>query len=445
MCIKISLALDISHQNINPNNYGNLNTLGYLTIMSVRGHGFSNVRRVDEIQQILLEKVIYQADSEIIPSITALDRILQDDILSDVNLPGFRRSAMDGYAVAASDTFGSSETNPITLALSGIIEIGDIDTVNLKPNTAMRISTGAPLPIGADAVVKIEDCEIVSDTQIDIMVTVNVGTNVSKEDEDVKKGNLVLRADTIIRPWDIAILESIGKHQVKVKLKPRISVLSTGNELITSGTIPKVGEVIDSNRPAINAWLSKFQVDIVKSEKCPDEYDLLKTKLQELAGISDLIITTGGTSVGTRDYLPDIIKDTGALWVHGCAIRPGKPIAIGEVTSKNKTTPIIALPGYPLAAFINFELFVEKLIAKWTMIELPWKEKTTVKLRSKVPSKAGVRDFVRLRNKGEGVEVIRITGAGILSSLITADYMLEIPEDIEGYAEGTEVTVRKLR
>ncbi|MCE7734629.1 MAG: molybdopterin molybdotransferase MoeA [Candidatus Heimdallarchaeota archaeon] len=413
--------------------------------MSVRGHGFSNVLRVEEIQQILLDKAIYHGNQEKIQSIMAIDRILIDDIISNMNLPGFKRSAMDGYAVSAPDTFGASEITPITLAISGIVEIGDTETVNIAVGTVMRISTGAPLPIGADAVVKIEDCEIISDTLIDITTAVNSGTNVAKEDEDVKKGDLVLTAGTIIRPWDIAILESMGQHQIGVVKKPKISVLSTGDELVASGKVPQIGEVIDSNRPAITAWLNKFQVEIVKSEQCPDNYDLLKAKLLELAEISDLIITTGGTSVGTKDYLPEIINDIGDLWVHGCAIRPGKPIAIGMIKGPTKDTIIIALPGYPLAAFINFELFVETLISEWTKMSIPWKEKTSVKLRSKVPSKAGVRDFVRLRKVEDGAEVIRITGAGILSSLVTADYMLEIPEDTEGYAEGTEVTVRKLR
>lgn len=413
--------------------------------MSVRGHGFSNVLQVEEIQQILLDKAIYHGNHEKIQSIMAIDRILVDDIISEINLPGFKRSAMDGFAVSASDTYGASETSPITLAISGSVEIGDTKTANMSVGTVMRISTGAPLPIGANAVVKIEDCEIISDTLIDVTTAVNIGNNIAKEDEDVKKGDLVLPANTILRPWDIAILESIGQHQVDVIMKPKISVLSTGDELVASGKVAKVGEVIDSNRPAINAWLSKFQVEVVKSERCPDIYDLLKEKLLELSEISDLIITTGGTSVGTKDYLPEIIRDIGDLWVHGCAIRPGKPIAIGKIISPSKNTTIIALPGYPLAAFINFELFAETIISEWTKMKLPWKEKITVKLRSKIPSKAGVRDFVRLRKVEDGVEVIRITGAGILSSLVTADYMLEIPEDTEGYAEGTEVTVRKLR
>ncbi|MFV2014847.1 MAG: hypothetical protein ACC656_05440, partial [Candidatus Heimdallarchaeota archaeon] len=216
-------AGDISHQNNNSIIIVNLNTLSQLTIMSVRGHGFSNVLRVKEIQQILFEKAVFRPDHETIPSTNALDRILCENIFSSVNLPGFKRSAMDGYAVAASDTLGSSETNPISLTISGLVEIGDIDTVNLTSGTIMKISTGAPLPIGADAVVKIEDCEIISENQIDIMVAVSKGTNVAKEDEDVKKGDLVLPTGRILRPWDIAILESIGYHHVAVKKKPKIS------------------------------------------------------------------------------------------------------------------------------------------------------------------------------------------------------------------------------
>jgi molybdenum cofactor synthesis domain-containing protein len=410
--------------------------------MSVRGHGFSNILRVDQIQEIILEKCMFTPDTDIISSVDAIDRVLVENIVSNVNLPGFKRSAMDGYAVVASDTHGASDTNPITFSVSGIVEIGDTQAPKMEANRIIRISTGAPLPKGADAVVRLEDCELISEDQIEIMVAVNTGSNVAKEDEDVKKGQTVLPTGTLLKPWDIAILESIGHHKVKVQRKPRISVLSTGNELIPSGSVPRIGEVIDSNRPAIIAWLNKFQVDVVKSESCPDEYEKLTVKLLELAKISDLVITTGGTSVGTKDYLPDIIKDIGNLWAHGCAIRPGKPIAVGEIEKK---CSIIALPGYPLAAFINFELFVETLLTHWTKMKIPWKDQIVVKLKSKIPSKSGVRDFVRLRKTEVGVEVIRITGAGILSSLVSADYMLEIPEDVEGYAEETEVVVKKLR
>jgi molybdenum cofactor synthesis domain-containing protein len=441
-CIKISLAINITHQNYNSFIYDNLKRLNKVTVMSVRGHGFANVLRVDQIQDIILDQCKFTPTTATISSIDALDRILAENVVSKVNLPGFKRSAMDGYAVIASNTYGASETSPITLTVCGVVEIGDIKAPIIEDNTTVRISTGAPLPDGANAVVRLEDCEIISEDQIDVIVTVNAGSNVAKKDEDVKKGQTVLSQGTLLKPWDIALLESIAQHEIKIYSKPRISVLSTGNELIPAGKTPQIGEVIDSNRPAITAWLDKFQVDIVKSETCPDEYERLKDKLLELVETSDLIITTGGTSVGTKDYLPEIIREIGELWVHGCAIRPGKPIAIGTIKEK---APIIALPGYPLAAFINFELFVETILTQWTKMKTPWKDQVKVKLNSKIPSRSGVRDFVRLRQVEDGAEVIRITGAGILSSLVTADYMLEIPEDVEGYPEGTEVIVRKMR
>ncbi|OLS24451.1 MAG: Molybdopterin molybdenumtransferase [Candidatus Heimdallarchaeota archaeon LC_2] len=414
--------------------------------MSARGRGFSNIMRVEEIKQLVQERVLYNPNSERISSIQALDRVLAEDIISKVNLPGFRRSAMDGFAVLASSTFGASDTSPIRLKISGQVEIGDKTAPILQTGNAIRISTGAPIPQEADAVIKIEDCELITDLDLDVMSAVNSGTNIANEDEDIKINELVLPIGTLIRPWDIAIFESIGQNQIIVYCLPKISVLSTGNELVTSGSIPNIGEVVDSNRPAINAWLTKFNVNLVKSESCLDDIDLLKEKIIQLAVQSDLIITTGGTSVGTKDYLPEIIVNIGELFVHGCAIRPGKPVAIGFINTESKRkVPIIALPGYPLAAFINFELFVASLLSNWTKIEIPWQNQIKVKLKTKIPSQAGVRDFVRLKETSAGAEVIRITGAGILSSLVHADYMLEVPEDIEGYSAGDIVSVKKLR
>ena len=413
--------------------------------MSVQGSGFKRTWIVKEAQEYIEKKMKRNFGTEEIPVIESLDRIVSHEIISQVNIPGFKRSAMDGFAVYAKDTFGASETSPVSLKLEGSVEIGDLQAPNHVPKTANRISTGAPLPPGADAVVKLEDTEVIGTNRVEIIAGVNTGTNVSKEDEDVKKGQLIFKPGILIKPWDIAMLASIGIEKVSVHKKPKISVLSTGNELVQIGEKPKPGQVIDSNRPAIVAWLSKFPVEIVESSHSNDEPEQLKEVLNHLASTSDLIITTGGTSVGTRDYLPEIIREIGELWIHGISIRPGKPLAVGLIKSKDFDTPIIALPGYPLAAFINFELFVGHILSVWTKQQIPWKTMKTVKLNQKVPSSEGLRDFVRLREGNKGAEVIRITGAGILSSLVTADYMLEVPEDTEGYHDGEEVEVRVLR
>lgn len=415
----------------------------------VRGKGFSHTRKAEEALDILFSISKFIPKFEYIKTINALDRIIAENIISNINLPGFKRSAMDGYAVKANNTHGATETNPIQMNVTGMIEIGNTLSSPLKDKTMIKISTGAPLPEGADAVIKLEDCEQISDKMVEIVNSVAIGKNVAKIDEDIKKGEFIYNNGHLVKPWDIAMLIAIGKTSIKVMCKPMVATLSTGNELVDSDTKPKIGQVVDSNRPAINSWLIKLGVQIVDSQRCIDDIDIIEGTIKDLAIISDLIITTGGTSVGTLDFLPEIISKIGELSVHGLSIRPGKPLALGNIITETngivKETPIISLPGYPLAAFINFELFVSPLISKWTKIAPPWQKWKKVKLMQKIPSKSGFRDFIRLKKGKFGAELIRITGAGILSSLVKADYMLEIPEHIEGYAAGEEVSVKILK
>lgn len=410
-----------------------------------KSSGFKQVHRVSEALGILFEKHQFIPEPEDIATEASFNRVIANEIRSSVNLPGFIRSAMDGFAIIASETHGASETTPIPFKIFGTIDIGDQKTPKLSSMTVMRISTGAPLPKGADAVLKLEDCEIVDSNTIEVVLPLTKWKNVAQADEDIKVGDLLFKAGHLMRPYDIGLLEAAAINQIRVMRKPRISTLSTGSELIPSGHIPKIGQVVDSNRPAINAWLTEFNVELVKSKQHGDNLEELTRVILEMASEVDLIITTGGTSVGTRDYLPQIIQEIGEYWVHGVAIRPGKPITIGHIRNDAKRTTIVALPGYPLAAFLNFNLFVVPLLEKWTKQVGSWKQKTIVTLGQKVPSVEGMRDFVRLKRDGETVKILRITGAGILSSLTNADYLLEIPEDNEGYPEGAEVEVIILR
>ncbi|MHA2169297.1 MAG: molybdopterin molybdotransferase MoeA [Candidatus Kariarchaeaceae archaeon] len=413
--------------------------------MSIRGSGFSETMAVSQALGLLFENVKIEEQTEKISTKSGLDRTLAEDIIATINLPGFKRSAMDGFAVQASDTHGATETNPIQLIKSGVVEIGDTKIPSLHPGEAIRISTGAPIPLGSDAVIQIEDCEEL-DNKIEIVSSVTIGRNVAKPDEDVKSGEQLFNRYHMIKPWDIGLIEAIGKGDIQVISRPKVSTLSTGDELVSSNSIPEFGQVVDSNRPAINSWIQKLGGEIIASERCDDNPEVIEEKLLELSNISDLIVTSGGTSVGSKDYLPDVIRELGDLWVHGVSIRPGKPLAIGKIINQsNKEIPIIALPGYPLATFINFELFVAPLLSHWTKFPIPWQGKTKVKLLQKIPSKSGYRDFIRLKKQGDGAVLMRITGAGILSSLVNADYMLEIPEHVEGYSEGDVVEVKVLR
>lgn len=411
---------------------------------SAKWKGFSRTMRVDEGLEVIFRNTNPPNKVETVYTEYSTNRIIVEDVIAPLNLPGFRRSAMDGYAIMAKDTYGASTTNPLTLTIQGYVEIGDTNAPILNPNHAIRISTGAPLPKDATAVIRIEDCEEVDELTLEVYRSISQGKNVAEMDEDVAKGTTIYRKNHRIGPWDIAMLTSLGFEMIDVLKLPKIAVLSTGSELIPLSETPKTGLVYDSNRPAIAAWIRNIGADLILSDSCEDDPQSIKEQLLDIARKADLIITTGGTSVGKRDYMAEVITDIGTIWTHGIAIRPGKPLILGEINGENKKTPIVALPGYPLAAFLNFELFIVPLLDKWMKKETKYRY-LKVKLAQPIPSSTGIRDFVRLVDSPEGAKVLRITGAGILSSLVKADYLLEIPEDIEGYENGQEVEVRDLR
>jgi len=410
--------------------------------MKIRGQGFASLHSVEEAQRILQDHCPPpQRIISISPS-SALGYRLAEDVFASENLPGFRRAAMDGFAIRAEDSYGVSGSSPRLLRTIGHIEIGDTKDLVLESGDAVSISTGAPVPPTADAVLRLEDCEIIG-SDIEIYAAIPPGRNITSEDEDVKQGELLLKRETIIQPWDIGMITANSIDEIKVFAPIRLATVSTGNEVVSSQ--PKSGQVIDSSTPAIHAWLEYLRCDLVDTRHCIDDPELIRTTLMDLAPQADLLITTGGTSVGMKDFLAEVIADIGEVWVHGVSIRPGKPVILGRIQHERGSTPIIALPGNPLAAFLNFNLFVSLLIESWTGQQGLLSKKTTVKLTDKIPSKVGTRDFVRLRKTNHGAGLIRITGAGILSSLVHADYLLDIPDDIEGYNPGDSVEVFVLR
>ncbi|MCY3412573.1 MAG: molybdopterin molybdotransferase MoeA [Candidatus Heimdallarchaeota archaeon] len=407
--------------------------------MSTRGKGFASTIRVKEAQQILQSKLSEITETETISVFESHKRKLAGDIIAEINLPGFKRSAMDGFAVKARNTYGATDTSPIQLHVIGKVEIGDTEILSLEEGQAIEISTGAPLPNGADAVIRLEVCEKL-DSIIELYSSVPIGKNVANEDEDVKRGELIFSNGHVVLPWDQALLISLNISKVEVYRKPRVAILSTGSELVSVDSKPKIGQVVDSNRPALESWCKQMGVEIVCSDTCEDEVSSIKNKINSMPDY-DLIITTGGTSVGSKDYMAEIISDLGTMWINGVSIRPGKPVILGEIHGKL----IIALPGYPLAAFLNFDLFAAYAIKYWTGNPSYWEHETEVVLAQPIASSSGVRDMVRLRSGEEGAQLLRVTGAGILTSLTKADYLLEIAEDLEGYNKGSIVKVRELR
>jgi len=409
--------------------------------MNNRGYGFATLHTVAEARSLLDPHISKISHTTQISVDQALHRHLAEDILAPVDRPSSRRAAMDGYAILAEDTYGASESHPVQLDVLGELGLDQSSDLVLRSGKAVRVSTGVRLPDSVTGVIRFEDTEDLGD-RVEIYTSVVVGKNIAEVGEDVQKGTLVFHKDTLIQPWDIALLSSLNITKIQVYNKPQVGILSTGDELISFHSDPVNGQINDANLPAITSWLHYQGCDVVYSKQVGDDPEVIKTNIKAMLTKVDLVITTGGTAMGSRDFLAGVIGEIGTLLVHGIAIRPGKPVALGVLEQR---VPIISLPGYPLAALLNYHLFVSYILEKWTQRRGLLSVKTTVTLKDKIASKVGSRDFVRLKADEDGAALIRISGAGILSSLTNADYLLEIPEDVEGYNAGAKVEVFTLR
>ncbi|MEM0286075.1 MAG: molybdopterin molybdotransferase MoeA, partial [Candidatus Methanomethyliaceae archaeon] len=307
-----------------------------------------------------------------------------------------------------------------------------------------EISTGAPIPRGADAVVMIEDCEVEGEI-VKVKKPVAKFANISLKGEDIKKGEVVLEKGKLLKPWHIGVLASIGEKEVLVKKRPKIGIFSTGNELINYYEEIKIGKTIDSTRPMIIELLKDLGCEVIDRGIIRDDYNEILNELKILSKNSDMIITIGGTSVGKRDLLPKIIEENFSILFHGLAIKPGKPTSAGIIEDKL----IIMLPGYPVAALIGFESLVIPLLYKWTGKEIIEKKKIKAILSRRVPTTPGIRHFLRVKIRKVDdkflADPIAITGSGLLSSIAKADGIVVIEENCEGLEEGEEVEVEMIR
>ena len=419
-------------------------------VRDVRMTGFTEYTRIEEaLKQYFQSVELATLSSEEVSLTEAIDRVLAENVRSEVNVPPFDRSAVDGYAVRAEDTHGSSPTNPIVLNLIGSIDAGQTSNIDLKPGETVRVATGARIPKGADAAVMLEYSMKISDGQIEIYRPITSGYNVSKKGEDVKKGDVVLRRGTILKPQDIGILAAIGRIRIKVVRKPIVAVLSTGNELVEPGTPIEMGKIFDINRYAL---ISAVKEAGGKPEDMGIVRDAIRdvtTMISRSLEIADMVLVSGGTSVGSRDFVPEVVNNLGepGIIVHGIAMRPGMPTALAAVGNK----PVILIPGHPVAALTAFNTLVRPMIARLTggPVRPMHHEIVRAKARRRIPSRTGFRDFVRVIVRrtinGFTVEPIRVRGASVISSMVKANGILVIQEEKEGVEEGEEVEVALFR
>ena len=420
--------------------------------------------KVDEALKIILSAV-KQVESENIPLIESLGRVLSEDIHAGSDIPGFDNSAMDGYAVRFSDTTNASKVKPKTLEVICDIKAGDSPKASLKENQAARIMTGAIIPRGADSVIMVEDTERVSGNRyqvtgkrgkewVRVFKEVKLGENIRKKGEDIKKGELVIPGGKELNSAHIGILASLGMSSIKVYRKPRVAILATGDEVIEIDKELATGKLRNSNTYTLYSQILKCGAIPKNLGIAKDKPDQLEKSIRK--GLDcDIILTTGGVSVGDYDLVKDILAKMGTnikFWK--VAMRPGKPLVFGTIKNESRSCVqgrdklIFGLPGNPVSSMISFEVFVRPAILNMMSQIHDERKEVDAVLEEDIVKKKGLRYYLRAYTHWKnGVYLTRTTGpqgSGILKSMALANSLIILPEEEEKIEKGVRVTVRFL-
>lgn len=407
---------------------------------------FFQVKSVEETFDLISEHVEPIAESITIPLFEALHFVLAEDIYAYENVPDFRRSTVDGYAVKAKDTFGSSESLPGFLTLAGEVQMGQVPPQTLQAGEAMYVPTGGMLPEGSDAVVMIEHCEDMAGL-VNVFKQIAPGENVISIGEDIRHGALLLEKGTKLRSQELGALASQGITAVSVIRKPVIGYLSSGDEIVpieTANLAP--GEIRDMNGVTIGALVTEWGYTFKYGGIVKDNREEFEQRAKELLAETDCLIVSGGSSVGTKDYSVEVIQSLGkpGVFVHGVSIKPGKPTILSLAGNK----PVIGLPGHPASAVIIFHLFGKAILEYLHGARTKEKQLTFAKVTKNIPSSPGRTDYVRVRLYEENAEWYAepiIGKSGLISTLVQSDGMIEIAARLEGVQKGELVPVRIFR
>lgn len=387
---------------------------------------------IQRFEDRLMDSGFKPTPPESIRVIDSLGRVTAEAVFAKVSSPFYHSAAMDGYAVRFSETFGAYETNPV------LLKLGD---------NALPVDTGDPLPEGFNAVIMIEDVNIVKkdDSEfIEIIEPVTPWQNVRTIGEDIVETELIVPQNHKIRPVDIGALLAGGHEEIKVKKRPVIAIMPTGNELVEPGTILKVGNIIEFNSRVLEGMIREDNCDSLRYGIIPDDIEVLKEKITESLEKADIIIINAGSSAGSEDYTASAIADLGEVIVHGVGIKPGKPVILGIIRNK----PVFGIPGYPVSMYITYNLFVRPLLYRLQGLSVPEPDKIRAILSRNISSSLGQEEFIRVKlgyvnDKTIATPVSR--GAGVIMSLVRADGILRIPSLSEGIGAGSEVEIELVR
>jgi putative molybdopterin biosynthesis protein len=396
------------------------------------------------IKKLDSEGVMRPLTGDMIKAIDSLGRITAEAVIAKISSPFYHSSAMDGYAVRFTDTFGASERTPKKL------KIGE---------QAVYVDTGDPMPEGFNAVIMIEDVNIIraqgtehrayntptpSSDFIEIIAPVTPWQHVRVIGEDIVATELILPENQKIQPVDIGAMLAGGHVEVKVRRKPKVVIIPTGSEIVEPGSDLKKGDIIEYNSRILSSLVSEWGGESVRFRITPDRLEDLKKAILDAHSMGDLIVVNAGASAGSEDFTAKAIKELGDVILHGVSIKPGKPVILGWIKGK----PVLGIPGYPVSAYITFNLFAKPLIYRWQGLEIREPEILKANISRQVASTLGQEEFLRVKVGKVGDNFIATPvsrGAGLLMSLVRADGFVRIPAMSEGIGAGTEIDVELMR
>jgi molybdenum cofactor synthesis domain-containing protein len=380
------------------------------------------VGRLDRIERVAL--------------LEANGRVLVRDIVSALDVPPFSRAAMDGYAVLAGDTFGASRFEPKTLRVVEKVYTGQVPTRRVSPGEAIEIATGAPMPEGADAVVMVEESERAGTDDVHILTPVYPRQNVGKQGADIVSGQTVLGAGDVLNPSRIGALSALGIIDIEVYAKPRIAILSTGNEIAEPGAPLRPGQIYDINRFTLSTIIAEHGGIPVAHRTAQDTLDDLERAIDACLA-EDVLVFSGGSSVGERDLILDVIGRRGEILFHGIAVKPGKPTVFGVVGGK----PVFGMPGYPTSCLSNAYMLLVPALRRMAHLPPHQMRTTELPLAQRVVSTTGRHQFYTVRI-ADGQAVPAFKASGDITSMAHADGYIEIPAQTDIVEKGELVEVK---
>ena len=401
----------------------------------MRMRPFGDVISLADARAILDKTGAPIANVETILLSEAHGRVLAADVLAPGDVPPFSRAGMDGYAVRAQDTRGASRSAPRSLTKVGTLYTGQVSPIAVREGQCIEISTGAPMPDGADAVVMVEETEAGDGGTVQIFAEVQPQQHVGRRGADIQSGQIVVAAGEVLNASRIGALAAVGTVWVDVYERARVAIISTGNEVVEPGRDLKPGQIYDINRFTLSAVVSDNGGIPIVYPPAPDTLEALISTLDDLVDY-DIVVFSGGSSVGERDLIRDAIAEKGKLLFHGVAVKPGKPTGLGLVNGK----PVFAMPGYPTSCLSNAHLLLVPMLRRIARLGPRIHRTITLPLATRIASAAGRHQFYTVRVE-EGAAMPAFKASGDITSMSRADGYIEIPADVEAVEAGTPVDV----